>query len=441
MLASTSPRLRRGDLLPRIEPPVPGPLSRQLSRRLDRAEAPGINTLPAGADAVVWSEARGSNVLDVDGNRFVDLTSGFGAASVGHRHPAVVAALRRQASRLVHGLGDVAAHPGRVALAERLGRRTSFDEPQVYFAVSGADAIEIALKTAQLVTGRPGTIGFHGGYHGLTLGALAVGGLDTFRRPFAPRLDPHARQLPYGAPISAIDIALAETQPSSVVVEPIQGRGGLVLPPVGWLAELARTCRRHEVLLVVDEILTGGGRTGRFFASEDELTPDLICCGKAIAGGLPLAAVIGPRSLMSRWPNEGEALHTATFVAHPLACAAAHATLDLIAAEDLAGRAERLGREVAARLADWPTRYLPVVAVRGRGLLWGVELDSPERGTEVVAAARDQGLLILAGAAGRVLELAPALTIARRQLDWALTTLALILGRVGDAPGTAGRTR
>jgi len=436
---STPPRLRRGDLLPRIEPPVPGPLSRQLSRRLRRAEAPGINTLPAGTDALVWSEARGSNVVDVDGNRFVDLSSGFGAAAIGHRHPAVVAALRQQSSRLVHGLGDVAAHPGRIALAERLGRRAPFDEPQVYFAVSGADAIEIALKTAQLVTGRPGMVGFDGGYHGLTLGALAVGGLDAFRRPFAPRLDPHARRLPYGAPVAVIDAALAETRPACVVVEPIQGRGGIVLPPAGWLPELAHTCRHHGVLLVVDEILTGGGRTGRFFAiEEDELTPDLICCGKAIGGGLPLAAVIGPRSLMSHWPGGGEALHTATFVAHPLACAAAHATLDLIAADDLAGRAARLGREVAARLAGWPARHPSVVAVRGRGLLWGIELDSAERGAEAMAAARDRGLLLLAGAGGRVLELAPALTVAPRQLDWALSALEGLLGQLADGPRTTG---
>ena len=166
-------RLARGDLLPKILTPPPGPRAQQLSRSLARWEAPGVNTLLAGAPNVLWQEAKGANVLDVDGNRFLDLTSGFGVAAVGHRHPRVVAAVRRQSGRLLHGLGDVQAHPLRVRLADRLRRRAPVDDAQVYFAISGADAVEVAIKTALLATGRPGIIAFDPAYHGVTLGAFS----------------------------------------------------------------------------------------------------------------------------------------------------------------------------------------------------------------------------------------------------------------------------
>ncbi|KAB2954714.1 MAG: aminotransferase class III-fold pyridoxal phosphate-dependent enzyme, partial [Thermoanaerobaculia bacterium] len=185
-------RLGRGDQPPEILVAPPGPRSRELSARLAASEAPTVNTLgPRNEPALVWEEALGANVLDADGNRFIDLTAGFGAAAVGHRHPQIVAALAAQAARLVHGLGDVAAHPARIELAARLSGLAPVDQPRVHFAVSGADAVEVALKTALAATGRPGVLAFEPAYHGLSPGALAAGSRREFRAPFAPHLNPH----------------------------------------------------------------------------------------------------------------------------------------------------------------------------------------------------------------------------------------------------------
>ena len=433
MPATTSQHLRRGDLLPRILTPPPGPRARELSRRLAEVEAPGINTLSGEVPNILWHEARGANVLDVDGNRYIDLTAGFGVAAVGHRHPRVVEALRRQSAKLVHGLGDAAAHEPRLELAARLRELVAIDDARTYFAVSGADAVEVALKTAILATGRPAILAFESAYHGLTLGALAVTSRSEFRRPFAPYLHPHVRRLPYGCDPQRFAAELdRDPRPGCVLVEPIAGREGILVPPAGWLRKLAAACRRRQVLLAVDEIFTGLGRTGRLFACEEEgVVPDLLCCGKALAGGLPIAAVVGHRELMAAWRRGGEALHTATFVAHPLACAAALATLEVLVDEDLPGRAARLGRELAERLDGWVGRYAAVVACCGRGLAWGVELVSAPVAAEFTARARRRGVLLLAGGPqGRIAQLVPPLTISERQLAAALALLENVLDEI-----------
>ena len=419
--------LLRGDLLPRLVTPPPGPRARELAEQLAAFEAPGVNTVGAGA-APLWREARGANVLDVDGNRYVDLTSGFGVALVGHRHPAVVAAVRRQAGRLLHGLGDVHAHPARVSLAAALVARAPMPDAAVYFAASGADAVEVALKTALLATGRPGVLAFSGGYHGLTLGALAAGGRASFRTPFAAHLHAHVEHAPFGAAARELEQRLAGGRVGCVIVEPVQGRAGVVLPPSGWLGELAAIAHRHGAVLVLDEILTGGGRTGPFFACTAEgVEPDLLCCGKALAGGLPFGAVLGRRELLAAWPADGEALHTATFLAHPLACAAALATLRVLDHPDFLARATALAAAIATSVEELAA--LPAVrAVRGRGLLWGIELHQPAAAAGGAAAwarrALGAGVLALpAGAEGEVLELLPPAVLTRRQLAVAIAGL------------------
>jgi 4-aminobutyrate aminotransferase-like enzyme len=422
-------KLGRGDLLPEIVAPPPGPRARELCDSLAELEAPGINTLYGGRPNILWQEALGSNVLDVDGNRYVDLTSGFGVASVGHRHPRVVAAVRAQASTLIHGLGDAAGHPPRIDLARRLLGVAPVDEGRVYFAVSGADAVEVALKTALLSTGRQRVLVFDPAYHGLTLGALAATSRPEFRRPFAAHLHPHLARLPFACEPGRIAAELGAGDPfAAILVEPIVGREGVLVPPAGWLRSLAAACREHGALLIADEIFTGCGRSGRWFAVEaEDVRPDLLCCGKGLTGGLPLAAVVGRAPLMAAWRTPGEALHTATFVANPLACAAASATLETLAAEDLPERAARLGEEVAARLAGW-RRFPAVVDVRGRGLLWGVELASAELAAGLVEGARRRGYLLLAGGPrGRVAQIVPPLTVHRRQLDAALGVLEDLL--------------
>jgi 4-aminobutyrate aminotransferase-like enzyme len=442
-----------GDRLPRIVCPPPGPRSRELARQLARREAPGVNTTGSGSHPILWEEASGATVVDVDGNRYLDLTSGFGVAAVGHRHPRVVAALRRQAGRLLHGLGDVHAHPARVELAVRLARLAPMPRAQVFFATSGAEAVEIALKTALAATGRPAMIAFSPSYHGLTLGALAATSRREFRAPFAPYLHPHVRRLPFGCPPAELAAALAppparrrtaatagdptdgaDGAAGAVIVEPIVGREGVLLPPPGWLAEVARLCRDAGAILIADEIFTGFGRTGSLFAVDAEgVVPDLLCCGKALGGGLPIAAVLGRRELLAAWKTPGEALHTSTFLANPLACAAALAVLDILGRDRLPERAARLGATVARRLAAWPDRHA-LVACRGRGLLWGVELHTRRRARNVVAAARRRGLLLLAGGpGGQVLQLVPPLTISQMQLAHALDLLESALAETASA--------
>lgn len=418
------PRLRRGDLLPALKALAPGPRSRAWSKLLARHEAPGINTLVGRLPALVWQQALGANVLDADGNRYIDLTSGFGVAAVGHRHPRVVAAVRAQAGELLHGLGDVAAHPLRIALARELCRLAPVADPQVYFAISGSDAVEIALKTALLATGKPGILAFEGGYHGVTLGALAATSRPQFRTPFAARLRPHVVRLPFACPPAEI-AKRAQRTPSlgAVIVEPVLGREGVVFPPAGWLAELEQVCRRAGLLLIADEIFTGFGRTGHMFAIDEEgVRPDLLCVGKALGGGMPIAAVVGSRKVLAAWGRRGEALHTATFVAHPLACAAALAVLGIVREQ----RLPALARAGAALVE----RELRAIArpVRGRGLLWGIELPSRAAAARAVAAARAHGVLLISGGpGGNVLQIAPPLTIARRQLEFACRTLAAIV--------------
>jgi 4-aminobutyrate aminotransferase-like enzyme len=443
--------LEQGDLLPRMVSELPGPRSAALSRDLARHEAPGINTL-GGDDrpALVWQAALGANVLDVDGNLFLDLTSGFGAATIGHRHPKVVAAVARQASELLHGLGDVAAHPARIELARKLCGLAPVDDPRVHFAVSGADAVEIALKSALLATGRQRLLAFDPGYHGLTLGALAATSRAEFRAPFSAQLSPHFTRLPYGCPLEQVAVRLAPrgdargnsrssarrsgdtggaSEVAAVLVEPIVGREGVIVPPAGWLAGLSQLCRETGTFLILDEILTGFGRTGRHFACDHEgVRPDLLCCGKGLGGGLPIAAVVGRASVMEAWRTDGEALHTGTFVAHPLACAAALATLEVLDEERLAARAVVIGERIAAALAQ---EGASAAAVRGRGALWGLELPTADAAAELVHSLRRRGLLLLRGGpAGSVVELLPPLAITDAQLDFAL---AAIVGQLGSA--------
>jgi acetylornithine/succinyldiaminopimelate/putrescine aminotransferase len=414
-----------GDLLPEIVVPPPGPRSRELSAALGALEAPGVNTLYRGEPAILWEEARGANVRDVDGNIYIDLTSGFGVAAVGHRHPRVVEAVREQAGRLLHGLGDVMAHPLRVELARRLVELAPVDDPQVFFAISGAEAVEIALKTALGATGRPGVLAFEPSYHGLTLGALNVTSREDFRAPFAAHLHGHTRRLPFAGDLARVEEVLAGGGIGGVIVEPIVGREGVLIPPDGWLSGLAALCRKHGALLIADEIFTGFGRTGRLFAVQHEgVRPDVLCCGKALGGGVPIAAVIARRELFRCWETPGEALHTATFLANPLACAAALAVLNVLEEEDLPGRAVRLGETLGRRLKDWPSRFPAVEEIRGRGLLWGIQLSTAEIAKQWMLDAWSRGVLLLAGGPeGRVAQLVPPLTIREKQLEGAVGIL------------------
>lgn len=419
---------------------------------------------------IFWRKARGSNVWDVDGNRFVDLTAGFAVAGAGHRNPSVVTALRRQIAHLLHGMGDVHPPAIKVRLLERLASISPFPDTKVILANTGSEAIEAALKTARLHTGKPGVIAFTGAYHGLTYGALATTDRELFRVPFEDQLNPHVVRAPYPASfrpppgiaesddvgaacLAAVRQLLDGPDGGSigcVIIEPVQGRGGDVVPPDGFLTGLGELCRARRVVLVFDEIYCGLGRTGRMFACEHEgVLPDLLCIGKALSGALPIAACLGPAEVMDAWPQSiGEAKHTSTFLGNPLACAAAIASLDEIQRHALAVRADKEGARLSERLQALADRHSCIGEVRGRGLMIGVELvrdpgtrePDPELAGRIVTGALRHGWLLLAGGPkGNVLSLSPPLTISRALLDSSVRMLDdLLLEAAPGSSGTAG---
>jgi 4-aminobutyrate aminotransferase-like enzyme len=437
---------------PRILTDPPGPRSRALAARLAASEAPGVAGFEGTLPPVVWEAAAGARVRDVDGNVYVDLTAGFAVASVGHAHPRVVAAVKSQAERLLHGMGDVFPHDVRAELAARLAAHAPFDDARVYFATSGSEAVEIALKTAHLATGRPGVAAFTGGYHGLTYGALRATARAEFRAPFEAALAPPTLRLPFpdpdhppipASPASLAEGCLAECRarlrvagargalPGALIVEPVLGREGVVVPPAGWLRELAGLCRELGVLLVADEVFTGFGRTGRRFAVEaDAVEPDVLVVGKALAGGLPIGAALARAEIFEVWRRDGEALHTSTFLANPLACAAGIAALDVIEDERLVERAAAWGRRRREELAALAGTRRAVGHARGVGAMWALELldpsgaPAPAATREVMRGCRGRGVLVLAGGpSGNVLQITPPLVI--EEDDWAFALEAL----------------
>lgn len=437
-----------GTLLPQLTVPVPGPRSVAWVEQLSRTECPALTLrrarrqerLGAPEDPIVWTRARGANVQDADGNVFVDLSAGFGAASVGHAHPRVTRAIAEQSERLVHALGDMQPADVKIALLARLAQL--MPEPsRVMLGLSGSDAIEAALKTALLYTGRPGVVAFHGSYHGLSHGPLAACGFDrSFRDPFAAQLNPHVVFAPYPentdqlpAALEAVEAAFtrdASAKPGAVLVEPILGRGGVIVPPVRFLSDLQALCHQHSALLVVDEIMTGFGRTGRMFGFEHAaVRPDLVCVGKGLGGGMPVSACIGREDVMAAWgESAGAALHTGTFFGHPVAAAAALATLDVLSDERLLERAHMLGQMLCE--ATQPLLARPEVkAIRGRGLLVGLELDSTERSLACMRKLLKRGYITVpAGADARVVSLTPPLSISSEQLLGFVTAFTESLG-------------
>ena len=401
-----------------------GTRSNELAQLLRKYESRNV-TYAGGASPMFWESALDTTVTDADGNTYLDLTAAFGVANCGHANPNVTSALQAQAARLAHAMGDVYPAAVKAQLLEKLAAIAPGDLSKSFLGSSGSDAIEAAMKTAMLATGKPAFAAFRGSYHGLSIGALEVAGIKKFREPFLAWLPERTLLLEY--PHANADQALEYARRAfsrrydlaAIIVEQVQGRGGCVIPPPGYLSQLREICRERGMLMIADEIYTGFGRTGTMFACEQErVIPDILCVGKAMGNGFPISAAIASPGVMDAWPvSEGEALHTSTHLGNPMGCAAALASIAELESRELPKRAALLGERLETKLNGLRASG-KVAGVRGRGLMWGVELHDAAHAHAAVNKALEKGVLILqAGEQGNVISLTPPLTISEADLD------------------------
>ncbi|MEI8256918.1 MAG: aspartate aminotransferase family protein [Deltaproteobacteria bacterium] len=434
-----------GRALPSLVTAIPGPRSVALCDALADVECPALTARRArrreqtGAahDPIVWDEAFEGNVRDVDGNVFVDMVSGFGAALVGHRHPRVVDAVERQSGRLLHALGDVYPSAAKIALEGRLASIAPWAGARVILGLSGSDAVEAALKTAVLATKRPGVLAFTGGYHGLSHGPLSVCGYsEAFRAPFRAQLNPAVSFAPYpaarrpdlcAAALEAARVSLASRDVGAVVIEPVLGRGGNVLGDVGTIDQIVAMAHAHGVVVIADEIYTGLRRIDgawSFAAATWRVAPDVLCLGKALGGTLPVSACLMRPEIAAAWGDPGgEAIHTSTFLGNPLGCEAALATLDVLSEPGSLAALARTTYALRTRALE-PLRDDPsagVTAIDGAGMLPGIAIEGGiVRALALVRALLEHGYVALAGSApdlGAAVTLTPPMTLTDAQID------------------------
>ncbi len=430
-------------LLPNLVTALPGPKAKEIIERDHAVISPSYTR----CYPLVVKRGEGAIIEDIDGNRFLDFNAGIAVAATGHSHPRVVEAIQAQAGDFLHMSGTDFYYEGMTRLAEKLTQLTPGDFPKrVYFGNSGAEAIEAAIKMARYHTGRDKFVAFFGGFHGRTMGALSLTGSKVVqRRGFHPSLPVY--HIPYPNPYRATEgkdpltcameciaeledrlfkTILPPEEVAGIVVEPIQGEGGYLVPAAGFHHELRRIADKYGILLIHDEIQCGMGRTGRMFASEHfGVTPDIVCIAKGIASGMPLCATVA-RAEMMNWPAGA---HASTFGGNPVSIAAALATIDLLE-QSLVENAALMGAHLMNRMRHWPRRFKHVGEVRGLGLMIGIEMVHDRDTKERAPALRDRlemlaferGLLIL-GCGPNSIRLCPPLVITRDQADFAIDTL------------------
>lgn len=462
---------KKTDAIPPNHPPkirtktVPGPHSLKLTESLKRYECPQITYVGDGFP-VFFDRALGANVWDADGNRFLDLTSFFGVMGVGHASKDVTEAVRRQAGRLLHGMGDVHPNEGKIALMQRLAEITPGNLSQTIFSSTGAEAVETALKTAVMHTRKTGVIAFTGAYHGLTYGTLHVTHRQDFRKPFEKQLGKHAYFAPFpdarlhGNKASEVSLRAVESlhkkarrsghPVGAILVEPIQGRGGVRVPPSNFLKGLRDFCDRHGVVLIADEVFTGFGRTGSLFAVEKSgVVPDLLCLGKGMAAGMPLSACVGSAKIMHSWgASTGDAIHTSTYLGHPLACAAALAVIGEIEAKKLVDRSQRMGEIFRRELHKLKFNHPMIGDVRGSGLMIGIEFvdasprdakskkpslppPATDKARRFVREALGHGVILLtSGPDHNVVSVTPPFVISEKEIVWCAKLFENILKKI-----------
>jgi 4-aminobutyrate aminotransferase len=437
--------------LPHLVTALPGPQANKLVDRDHHVVSPSYTR----DYPLVAKTGRGAMVEDVDGNRFLDFAAGIAVVATGHCHPEVVAAIQKQAAELIHMSGTDFYYPSLVDLAEKLASITPGQgAKRVYFGNSGAEAIEAAIKLVKFHTKRDKLIAFHGAFHGRTMGALSLTasravqrkGFGTllsgvFHMPF-----PDTYRGTYGVRpehASADCLSYLENElfrrrvdpdeVAGIFIEPIQGEGGYLPAPAEFLQGLQRICRKHGILLVADEVQSGMGRTGKWWASDHaEIEPDIICTAKGIASGMPLSAIIARADVMNWTPGA----HASTFGGNPVCIAASLATLDLLERSYIANAA-RMGEFIMRQTADWTERHRIVGQVRGKGLMIGIEFVRDQKTKEragdlrnrIVQMAFHKGLLVL-GSGDTTLRLCPPLLVDEEQIRFALRTLDGIISEV-----------
>ena len=414
-----------GGFAPLVKPPLPGPRARRVLERDGRVISPAYTR----SYPLVIERGEGSYVVDPDGNRFLDFTAGVAVNALGHAHPEIVKAVTEQAARFLHMAGTDFYYEVMADFAERLAALVPGKGPkQCFLANSGTEAVEAALKLARYVTRRPRMIAFFGCFHGRSMGSLSLtASKPAQRRHFAPFLD--VSHAPYGDLEFIEKYLFKRTTPpedvAAIFVEPIQGEGGYNVAPPGFLEGLRKICDRHGILLVADEVQSGLGRTGKWWAVEHTgVVPDILCCAKPVGGGLPLGAMIS-RAELQTWPSGA---HANTFGGNPLACAAGLKTIELIE-NGLLENARRMGDYLSRRLAELPGEFPHAGPPRGLGLMQAIDVRKapggaldPERRNRIVNAAFEKGLLLLGCGEGAIRFL-PALNIEKGHVDAAITVL------------------
>ena len=434
---------------------IPGPNSRALMARREAAVARG----PYNATPIFVKEGRGATLVDVDGNRLIDFAGGIGCLNVGHANESVVRAAAGQLQSFTHGCFHVTPYESYVRLAERMNALVPGDFPKkTLFVNSGAEAVENAVKVARAATGRPAVLAFEDGFHGRTLLAMSLTSkVHPYKAGFGP-FAPEIYRAPYGycyrcsynlaypaCGLHCVDVLedvfrryVEAKQVAAVIVEPILGEGGFVVPPRDWLPRLRELTARHGILLIADEVQTGFGRTGKQWAVEHSgVVPDILIAAKSIAGGLPLASITGRGDVMDAAGVGGLG---STFGGNPVSVAAAHAVLDELGTGQLFARAGGIGRAVQARVARWLERFPILGDVRGLGAMWGLELvrdpatrePAKDETTALAKACYERGLVtITAGTYGNVVRTLMPLVITDEELDEGLDVLEAALAALG----------
>jgi 4-aminobutyrate aminotransferase len=439
---------------PKIITALPGPNATRILAGDEKYISPSYTR----SYPLVAKQGRGMVVIDVDGNEFFDFSAGIAVTSTGHCHPEVVGAIRKQAGELIHMSGTDFYYESLVTLAERLSKIAPMPGPhKFYYGNSGTEAVECALKLARYHTKRQNVIAFFGAFHGRTMGALSLtGSKPQQKRRFGPMLPgvTHVRfpdvyrgceggedteAFALGCARFIEDKLFKTTLPpeevAAIFIEPVQGEGGYVIAPTIFMQELRRICDRHGILLVVDEVQSGAGRTGKWWAIEHTgVQPDIVCMAKGIASGMPLGITMSKAEIMDWVPGS----HASTFGGNPVCIAAALATMNVIESEDLMRNATEVGNHMLKRMANWPAKHKIVGDVRGRGLMIGVEIVKDQKTKEYAAAERDRivelaferGILFL-GCGPSTIRIAPPLIVTPEEADVAIEVLEECISIVG----------